>query len=300
MRSDRVAVIGGGNMGKALVEGLVAKGTPTEKIRVIEISKQRREKLAADLRIETMPSVDAEIGETGTVIVAVKPQTVKEVLRTLSPLLSREQLIVSVAAGVSLSFIEKQLDRRVPVVRSMPNIAAMVGRAAVGMCANAAVTPELRSRAIEVLSSVGTVIEVEERQLDAVTGLSGSGPAYVFLMIEALADGGVLAGIPREKALELALLTVEGSAALIRETKIPPSLAREMVSSPGGTTIEGLLQLEEGGFRGLVMKAVRNAAEKSARLGTVLGENPGSPGEQAGSGTDRPSYFKPDGAGQGD
>jgi pyrroline-5-carboxylate reductase len=267
-------------MGKALIEGLVAKGTPAGNILVIEISQPKREKLAADLQVQTAPSVDAAVKKAGTVIVAVKPGTVKETLGALSPLLSVEQLIVSVAAGVSLSFIEKQLDRKAPVVRSMPNIAATVGRAAVGMCANAAVTPELRSRAIEVLSSIGTVIEVEERQLDAVTGLSGSGPAYVFLMIEALADGGVLAGIPRDKALELALLTVEGSAALIRETKIPPSLAREMVTSPGGTTIEGLLQLEEGGFKGLVMKAVRNAAEKSARLGAVLGENLGSPGER--------------------
>jgi pyrroline-5-carboxylate reductase len=275
MHGDRIAVIGGGNMGEALIEGLVAKGTPAQKILVVEISEQKREKLASDLRVGTSPSIDGSIGDAGTVIIAVKPGAVKEVLRTLSPLLSGEQLIVSVAAGVSLAFMEKQLDRRAPIVRSMPNIAAKVGRAAVGMCANDAVTAELRGRAIEILESVGSVIEVEERQLDAVTGLSGSGPAFVFLMIEALADGGVLAGIPREKALELALLTVEGSAALIRETKVPPSLAREMVTSPGGTTIEGLLQLEEGGFRGLVMKAVRNAAEKAARLGAALGANPG-------------------------
>jgi pyrroline-5-carboxylate reductase len=300
MHRDRIAIIGGGNMGKALIEGLVAKGTPAEKILAIEISKQRRERLAADLRVGTAPSIDGSIREAGTVIIAVKPHAVKEVLRTLAPLISKEQLIVSVAAGVSLAFIEKQLDRRAPVVRSMPNIAAKVGRAAVGMCANGAVTAELRSRAVEILASIGAVIEVEEKQLDAVTGLSGSGPAFVFLMIEALADGGVLAGIPREKALELALLTVEGSAALIRETKVPPSLAREMVASPGGTTIEGLLQLEEGGFRGLVMRAVRNAAEKAARLGAALGENPGGQDARSGSEPDTPSGFTPDSAaGQG-
>jgi pyrroline-5-carboxylate reductase len=275
LQSDSIAVIGGGNMGEALIEGLVAKGIPSLKILVVEISEQKREKLASALRVRTSPSIDGSIGEAGTVIIAVKPGIVKEVLRTLSPLLSKEQLIVSVAAGVSLGFMEKQLNPGSPVARCMPNIAAKVGRAAVGMCVNDAVTGEFRERAIQVLSSIGTVIEIEEKQFDAVTGLSGSGPAFVFLMMEALVDGGVLAGIPREKALELALLTVEGSAALIRKTNTPPSLAREMVTSPGGTTIEGLLHLEGGGFRGLVMKAVQKAAEKAARLEAALSSNPG-------------------------
>jgi pyrroline-5-carboxylate reductase len=273
VHGGRVTVIGGGNMGRAMIEGILAGGAAPERIRLVEVSARRREELSAALRVETSPSVDKSIRDAGTVIVAVKPGTVREVLRELSPLVSREQLILSVAAGVSLAFMERQLEPGSPIVRSMPNIAAKVGRAAVGMCANAAATAQLRERAVGILACIGTVIEVEETQLDALTGLSGSGPAFVFLMIEALADGGVLAGIPREKALELALLTVEGSAALLRETKTHPSLAREMVASPGGTTVEGLLHLEEGGFRGLVMKAVQKASEKAARLGAAFREH---------------------------
>ena len=272
MVKSGIAVIGGGNMGAAIIEGLIAKNTSPASVLVIEVSQQRRREIGERFRVRTAAGVESGVSEAKTIILAVKPQSVKEILKALSPHLSKEQLLISVAAGISIAFIEKRIGVQVPVVRSMPNIAAKVGMSAVAMCAGGAVTPEQRGEAKKVLESIGTVIEVDENQIDAVTGLSGSGPAFVFLMVEALSDGGVLAGLPREKAAELALLTLEGSASLLRKLKIHPAAAREMVASPGGTTIEGLFSLEEGGFKGLVMKAVKQAAEKSRRMGAQADE----------------------------
>jgi pyrroline-5-carboxylate reductase len=152
----------------------------------------------------------------------------------------------------------------------MPNIAAMTGDAAVAVCHNAYVNDTQRKLAFSILSSIGLAVEITENKMDAVTGLSGSGPAFVFSMIEALADGGVLMGLPRDTALSLATQTVYGAASMLRETGKHPAELREAVTSPGGTTAEGLFTLESGGFRHLVSGAVRAAAEKSALLGTQL------------------------------
>lgn len=267
MTSKRIAVIGGGNIGKALIEGLIAHGNNPGNIFLIEVIQSKRKQLEETFKITSSERIDNSIKKCSAVIIAVKPREVKEILKNLAPFITENHLIISIAAGISIDFIEKELNKTVSIVRTMPNIAAQVGKAAVALCHNNSVTrPQLKT-AHTIMKCIGSVIDVEERQMDAITGLSGSGPAFVFLMIEALADGGVLMGLTREKSLELAVLTVYGSASYLKELKVHPSLAKELVTTPGGTTIEGILLLEEGGFKGLIMNAVKYAAEKSSRLG---------------------------------
>lgn len=202
-------------------------------------------------------------------LVAVKPDQVRPLLREIAPSLRPEQLLVSIAAGISIQVLEGELPAKARVVRVMPNTPALVGSSATAFARGNAASPEDAATVRQLFSSVGLAFEVKETLLDAVTGLSGSGPAYIYLVIEALSDGGVAAGLPREVALNLAAQTVLGSAKMVLETGIHPGALRDMVTSPGGTTIEGLHELEKSGLRAGLMNAVRAAAEKSKKLGQV-------------------------------
>jgi pyrroline-5-carboxylate reductase len=272
MAEIKIAVVGGGNMGSAIIGGVIGQGFSPGSLLLIEPSLPVRKKLEKEFKISTSEKLEAVVKKCSVVIIAVKPNVVKEILLNLSPHLSKDHLIISVAAGISIRYIERHFKYEVSVVRTMPNIAARVGKAAVALCCNSVVTKTQLETALSIMKCIGTVIEVDERQMDAVTGLSGSGPAFVFQMIESLADGGVLMGIPREKALDLAVLTVLGSASYLKELNMHPTLAKESVTTPGGTTIEGLMKLEECGFNGLVMNAVKSASEKSRAIGLKLNE----------------------------
>jgi len=272
MTGKKIAVIGGGNMGSAIIGGIIAQGNNPADIILIEPLLPVRKKLEQDLKITTSEKIQALIKNYSVMVIAVKPGIVKEILQNLSPFLTNDHLLLSVAAGISIGYIEKQFSKEVAVVRTMPNIAARVGKAAVALCHNSIVSKTQLETAHTIMKCIGTVIDVDEKQMDAITGLSGSGPAFIFHMVEALAEGGVLMGIPREKALELAVLTVYGSASYLKDLKIHPALAKEFVTTPGGTTIEGLLTLEEGGFKSLVMNAVKSASEKSRVIGSKLNE----------------------------
>jgi len=264
--TTRIAVIGGGNMGKAMIEGLLDRGHSEKRILLVELMQSVREELERSYRIEVAEKIESFIAGYGIILVAVKPQDVKSVLGALSEYISKEQLLISVAAGISLAYMEKQLKKPIPIVRTMPNLAARIGKAAIALCPNAYVTDEQLKKAWGVMEAIGSVTRIEERQMDAVTGLSGSGPAFVFMLIEALADAGVLVGLSRSKAMELVIQTLFGAASLLKERNIPPEVAKEMVTSPGGTAIEGVLKLEKGGFRASIMEAVRAAAEKSSMM----------------------------------
>ncbi len=272
MGEKTIAVIGGGNMGSAIIGGIIAQGNDPADILLIEPLMPVREKLEHDFNISTSEKIKETIINYDVVVIAVKPGVVKEVLKSLTPWLTRDHLLISIAAGISIGYIEKQFSKDVSVVRSMPNIAARVGKAAIALCRNNIVSKAQLETAHTIMKCIGTVIDVDEKQMDAITGLSGSGPAFIFHMVEALAEGGVLMGIPREKALELAVLTAHGSASYLKELKMHPALAKEFVTTPGGTTIEGLLTLEEGGFKSLVMNAVKSASEKSRVIGLKLNE----------------------------
>jgi pyrroline-5-carboxylate reductase len=268
MEIHKIAVVGGGNMGQALLKGLFSCGYDPQNVLPVEVSSSKRKEIKEAFGMDTAEKIPESIGECQAVVIAVKPGDVSMVFKELSPHLKDNQIIISVAAGISLEFMKSTLPEELPLVRAMPNIAARVGKAAVAICFNEKVSEKQKKTARKVMESIGTVIEIDEKLMDAVTGLSGSGPAFVFMMIEALAEGGVLMGLPREKALQLAVLTVHGAADYLLETQQHPSVAKEMVASPGGTTVEGILQLEEGGFRGLIMQAVKRAAEKARSLGS--------------------------------
>lgn len=257
-----LVVVGGGKMGEALVGGLLRGGAWTAAgITVVEPYEPRRNELA-----EAFPglAVVAEPVGAGGAIVAVKPQQVVEVCAALGSL--GVPRVLSIAAGVRLASMEAVLPAETAVVRAMPNTPALVGAGAAAIAPGAAAGPDDLAWAEEILGSVGSVVRVSEAQLDAVTGLSGSGPAYVFLVAEALIDAGVLQGLPRAVAAELVVATLRGSAELLATGRGPAEL-RAAVTSPGGTTAAGLQALESAAVRAAFADAVTAATERSRELG---------------------------------
>ena len=263
-----IGVIGGGQMGEALIRGILQSGlTLPEHITVAEPFAERREYLETVYRIKTTDQEDELAENSSVVILAVKPQIVNTVLARYRKLLGRDHLIISIAAGVTIAQLEKGLGGNRSIIRVMPNTPALVLAAASALSGNSNVCKEEMETGLKIFAAVGTCVEVPENLLDAVTGLSGSGPGYVFTFIEAMIDGGVLAGIPRPVAEQLVLQTVYGSAKLAMETGEPAAVLKGRVTSPGGTTIAGLQVLEEGSLRGTVMTAVEAAAARSRELG---------------------------------
>ena len=264
----RVGFIGAGNMAEALMKGIISAGLATkEEVTAGEVLKERREYIARALNVK-VTSDNVEVARSAHVLLlAIKPQQMATVLEELKPYLSPEHLIISIAAGIKISFIESRLNAGVRVVRVMPNQPCLVGASASAFALGKHAKPEDRDFVLRALQSVGIALPVDEKLLDAVTGLSGSGPAFVYVVIEALADGGVLSGLPRDVALKLAAQTVLGAAKTVLETGIHPAAGKDMVASPAGTTIEGLRVLEEAGVRGAFIDAVEAAAKRSTELG---------------------------------
>jgi pyrroline-5-carboxylate reductase len=267
MVQGRVAIIGGGNMGGALLDGLMKGKMDADRLNLVEVRESVRKGFEERYGIGSAPMIDDAVRESDVIVLAIKPQDIRGILSNLKPHVCENNLILSVAAGITTSLIEGLLNEKQPVARTMPNIAAKIGKSAVAICFNPHVSEKQKRLARKTVSSIGMVIEMDEEKMDAVTGLSGSGPAFVFLMIESLADAGVFIGLARETALALATQTVYGAASLLKETGEHPAVLREKVTSPGGTTAEGLLRLEKGGFKHLVIEAVRAATEKSEILG---------------------------------
>lgn len=271
--SSRIAFLGGGNMADALLQGLLQSGVAeASRVVVAEPVAARREYLEKKHGVSTTGENEVAVRDADVLIVAVKPQVIDEALASVRGALPASALVVSIAAGVSCERIESTLRGssfgRLPrVVRTMPNTPALVSEGATGISRGAAATDEDVALARRLFESVGKAVEVPEHLLDAVTGLSGSGPAYVFLFIEALADGGVRNGLPRAAAIELAAQTVKGAAEMVLTTGKHPGELKDMVTSPAGTTIAGVSALERGAFRGTVIDAVTAATERSKALG---------------------------------
>lgn len=262
----RLALLGGGRMGEALVAGLLDGGWEPDTIAVAEVDADRRRQLEERFPgVRVAPSPAWAVADADVVIVAVKPVDLADALEQATPSLGDDTLVLSIAAGVPIAVLEAAASGR-PVVRAMPNTPALVGRAATAIAGGPSATEAHLALAEGILGAVGIVVRVPEAHLDAVTGLSGSGPAYLFLVAEALIEAGVLAGLPRPTADALVRQTMLGSALLLADGENPERL-RAAVTSPGGTTAAGLHALETRGVRAAFLDAVRAAADRSRELG---------------------------------
>jgi len=264
---QKIGFIGGGNMAEAMIKGLLSGGFPAERIMASEPSEIRREHLEETFAIELTADNLEVIGRSEIIVLAIKPQIAAEVLEEIAGEYSADKLIVSILAGISCATIEKYFQGAPRVVRVMPNTPALVGEGASAICRGHNASKEDLQLVRHIFESVGKVQVIDERQMDAVTGLSGSGPAYIYTVIEALADGGVREGLRRDVAHALAVQTVVGAALMVRETGVHPAILRDQVCSPGGTAITGVSTLEKKGLRTTLMEAVSAAAARSRELG---------------------------------
>jgi pyrroline-5-carboxylate reductase len=269
VQSGRWGFVGAGKMATALIRGMIRDGTPPESISASDPSPQARALLLSETGVPTFDSNAEVIRNSDVVVLAVKPQIMASVLAEIRPLINGDHLVVSVAAGVTLATLAKGLgaDRR--IARAMSNTPALVGEGAAAYCLGPFAKEGDNAIVAGCLEAVGRSFRVPESLLDAVTGLSGSGPGFVYVMIEALADGGVRAGLPREIALALAAQTVLGSAKMVLETGLHPGQLKDQVTSPAGTTIAGLHALERGGVRAALMDAVEASYARSVELAAL-------------------------------
>jgi pyrroline-5-carboxylate reductase len=268
VKGKAVGFVGGGNMGEALIKGLAAAGVvPPEAMWASDVRADRRRELEKTYRIHTSESNAEVVGAADVIILAVKPQIVAPVLREIASAVSRRHLLISLAAGVPTAAMRSALGAGTRLIRVMPNTPALVLEGATAVARAEGLEPGDLDVAREIFGAVGQVVIVDEPLLDAVTGLSGSGPAYVALVIESLADGGVNMGLDRPTAMTLATQTVLGAARLLRETGLHPGALKDMVSSPGGTTIAGIAALEAAGARTAFITAVERATVRARELG---------------------------------
>jgi pyrroline-5-carboxylate reductase len=270
MENRKIGLLGAGNMASALIRGLLGSKTLLpEQIRASDLRAEQLAELTHTYGIQTHTDNAELLAWANVVVLAVKPQVIARVLEQMAGVIQPDTLVISIAAGVPLSALEARLPGA-RVLRAMPNTAAIALAGATGIAAGSHAGPEDVSFARTLFEAVGRSAVLDESALDAVTGLSGSGPAYVMLMIDALADGGVKVGLSRETALMLAAQTVYGSAKLLLETGEHPGRLKDMVTSPGGTTIAGLHALEAGGVRHTLMNAVEAATRRATELGQAM------------------------------
>lgn len=263
----KLGFLGSGKMATALARGVVASGVfDAGNVFVSDVHAPSVEKLAAALGAKAVATNAKLADQSDIIVLCVKPGDALSAVKEIHSHLAGK-LVVSIVAGMSARALEEAAGPLARVIRVMPNTPALVSAGAAAYSLGTAATEEDASVVEKILGAVGLAVRVKESLLDAVTGLSGSGPAYVFMMIEALADGGVLMGLPRDLALKLATQTVLGSATLVRETGEHPAVLRDQVASPGGTTIAAIEALEEGGLRAALISAVRAATERSRQLG---------------------------------
>ena len=271
MDTLRIGILGAGNMAGALLEGMLASGTVSaDQVQASDIRDDRLAELARRHGIKTHPDNSTLVSWSNVVLLAVKPQVVDRVLEQAGAAFKPDTLLVSIAAGVPIRALEARLPSSVRVVRAMPNTAAIALASATAIAPGLHATERDLKIAKTLFDAVGRTVVLDESLIDAVTGLSGSGPAYVMLMIEAMADGGVKVGLHRDTALLLAAQTVYGSAKLLLDTGEHPGRLKDMVTSPGGTAIAGLHTLESGGLRRTLIDAVDSATRRAGELGELM------------------------------
>jgi pyrroline-5-carboxylate reductase len=261
-----IAILGAGKMGEALLSGLLRAGLPPSDVAVVVRRAERAEELYEAYGVQVLTAEEAA-KDAGTLVIAVKPQDMARMLDEIAPFVSASQLVISVAAGITTSFIERRFPVEVPVVRVMSNTPVLVDEAMSVISAGSyASEPHLRHTE-ELLRPVGKVLRIPESQQDAATALSGSGPAYVYYLVEAMVDAGILLGMPRRTALEMVTQAVYGAATMLKDSGEHPVILREAVTSPGGTTISAIRELEKHGVRAAFLAAIEAARDRGRELG---------------------------------
>ncbi len=267
-QDKRIGFVGAGRMATALAHGLIqANFVQSERIIASDVSAAARDAFHAETTARVTESNNEVVVNADVIVLAVKPQMMAEVLLGIKDAVTADHLVVSIAAGISINTYSEMLGDDTRLIRVMPNTPCLVGASAAGFSIGGTATGDDAQFVKEMLSTVGIAFEVAEPLLDAVTGLSGSGPAYVYQIIESLSDGGVRVGLPRDVATQLAAQTVLGAARMVLETGEHPGVLKDAVTSPGGTTIAGLHALENGGLRGTLINAVEAATARSQELG---------------------------------
>lgn len=266
LKGQRIGFLGGGAMGEALLTGLVRTGLAPSALYVSDVSAPRLDYLKQKLGVHTTTDNISLVKDVDLVILAVKPQSAAAVLKKIAVAMRPGQTFISIAAGITTGLIESYLEGPIPVIRVMPNTPCLVGEGASAVSAGKYAGKESVDRALAVFAAAGKAVEVPESLLDCVTGLSGSGPAYMYLILEGFIEGAVRLGLPRRTARELISQTMLGAARMVLESGEHPGTLRDMVTTPGGTTMAGLFALEEGALRSLLMKAVEAATKRSREL----------------------------------
>ena len=262
-----LGIIGTGNMGSSILKGVTTSNfLLSDDVAVFDLNQEKVEKLVKEYDVKKTKTENELVEKSNIIILSVKPNIVPIVLKKIKDKLDENTIILSIAAGVSIDFIEKIIGSDKKVVRTMPNTPAQVMEGMTAVSFNSNIEENEKKVIFKLLNSFGKSIEIEEKLMHVYTGISGSLPAYVYVFIEALADGGVLEGMPREKAYKIIAQTVLGSAKMMLETKKHPGILKDEVTSPGGTTIAALKALEDGKFRGTVIQAVKACIEKSKEM----------------------------------
>ncbi len=262
-----IAFLGAGKMGEALIAGLVESGLARrDRIRAADVSRDRLATLKKRYRIRTVTANLEAVKRSDVVILAVKPAVVRAVLEEIRESIRERQLVICIAAGVTVGQIEEAIGKAVPVVRVMPNTPCLIREGMTGLCAGTHAGSRHLETARRIFAAVGRCAIVEERHMDALTAVSGSGPAFHFLVLDALADGGVKAGLPRDVAVELAAQTMRGASAMVLQTGEHPGKLKDAVATPGGCTVEGLLAMEEGGVRATLIQTILRTARRAGQL----------------------------------
>jgi pyrroline-5-carboxylate reductase len=274
-RIDRpIAILGSGNMGSALLKGIInAKLTPAKKITACDVSESKLQALASEWKVRTTTDLNEAVKASDILLLCLKPQTLPKALEEIKNFIRPDHLIISIVAGMRIGFIQNKIDKQIGIARVMPNIAAVVDEAASAIAFGEFISTSQKDIATAIFEAVGEVVVIAEEQLDAVTGLSGSGPAYIYMVIEALIDGGVKMGLARDVATKLAIQTVLGSATLVKTSGLHPAILRDQVTTPGGTTINAIHELESHGLRSMLINAVATATRRSEELSKGLNGN---------------------------
>lgn len=262
-----IGFIGGGNMARSIIAGIISSGLyGPEKILVSTKTKESLIKIKEDYGVETSLDNQYIARNSDILVLAVKPHLYKDVALEIENFLEKDTILVSIAAGITIDKMETLFPAMKKIVKLMPNTPAMVGEGMTFVAFGEEVLPEDEEKIYPILDSIGSWVKLDESLIHGFTAVAGSGPAYIYMLMEAMADGAVLEGIPREEAYKIVGQTLVGSGKMLLETKDHPGLLKDRVCSPGGTTIEGLVALEEAGFRGAILKGLRACSEKSRRM----------------------------------
>lgn len=270
LKDQKIAILGAGNMGRAITSGLLGSGNvKATQLRATDLHQATAKAFTETTGVQCLASNTEAAAWADVLLLCVKPKDMGGILEELhaSGALGHKPLLISIAAGISTPFIEKASGGECPVVRVMPNTACAIGKGMAVACKGLHAKTSHIELALEIFTPLGRFLELEERHMNAVTGLSGSGPAFIYVIIEALADGGVAQGLPRNVAIELAAQTTLGAAEMVLSTGRHPASLKDDVTTPAGTTIAGLLTMEDGRIRSILAHAVESAAKKAAELG---------------------------------